>query len=242
MKALLSTIVVALTGNAFPSVLFYSGDADGRGGLANEFYTLVTDARVYEDFVTPASGTGVWYITEIWSNNLIDRFLPQRARWEIRQGIRRNDCGTLVAQGEAPAIVTATGRNVGGIDELQVKVVVPASDSPVLLDDTEYFLMLAPVGQGTGRSFISETSAMDEGPAGDPNPPPTGKPLGNGHNFIDSTYFGINCEPAERYTGYVTDYSIGLSGEEVPEPPVIVSLLTFAAFAARRRLSSTGGR
>jgi hypothetical protein len=75
---------------------------------------------------------------------------------------------------------------------------------PMLPSGQHYWLNVTPVGNGTGRSFNSTTSGANC----------VGTPCGNDQNaFFNSTSFGA------YFTGQPYDFSNGVIGTVVPEPP-----------------------
>jgi hypothetical protein len=193
---------LSLAGIAVADVIFYGGDADATGGVASERNTGVDDARTYDDFDVAKPTV----IQGVWGNFLLDNWVPKVAYYEIRSNVSQHNGGTLVANGQINVNVIETGRTVFNFPERQVRGQTP----PIFLQSGRYWLTIAPVGFGFGRSFVSESSGTDEGPAGDPNPPITGGPIGDGNGFIDSKTLGFNFETIDNAIGEDTDVSLGV--------------------------------
>jgi hypothetical protein len=214
----LNTTAVA---QAPPGSLWYNGDFDGNNGLSNERNTIITQAAVYDGFnvTSPA-----WNATAVFSDDLVSTVITG-ADWEIRTSLSNGNAGTLIASGTTNSpIVTPTGRIGFGFTEYMVEVTGLNVFLPMLPSGQHYWLNVTPVGNGTGRSFISTTSGTNC----------VGTPCGNGMlTFFNSTYFGV-------YFGGPggPDYSMGVIGNVVPEPAT-VALLTCGVgallIALRRR-------
>jgi hypothetical protein len=182
--------------------LWYNGDFNGVNGLANERNTAVTQAAVYDDFnVTAPLG---WNVTAVFSDNLMSTTVTG-ADWEIRTGVSEGNGGALIASGTTNApIVTLTWCHFG-FCEYRVEV----TGLNVHLNQGTYWLNVTPVGNGTGRSFNSTTSGTHC----------VGTPCGNDQNaFFNSTYFGAYFTSTSN-EGQPYDYSNGVIGTVVPEPP-----------------------
>jgi hypothetical protein len=208
-----------------PGSLWYNGDWNLVNGLANERNTVVSQAAVYDDFnVTAPQG---WHVTAVFSDNLFNAITVTAADWEIRTGVSEGNAGTLIASGTTNSpVVTPTGRSGFGFTEYMVEVTGLNVFLPMLPSGQHYWLNVTPVGNGTGRSFISTTSGTNC----------VGTPCGNdGNTFFNSTSFGVYFGGPSN-----TDFSDGVIGNVVPEPAT-VALLTCGVgallIAVRRRRS-----
>jgi hypothetical protein len=228
----LNTTAIA---QAPPGSLWYNGDWNFTGGLANERNTGVTQAAVYDDFdVTAPLG---WHVTAVFSDDLTDLgTVITGADWEIRTGVSEENAGTLIASGTTNSpLVTPTGRGLQ-LTEYMVEVTGLNVFLPMLPSGQYYWLNVTPVGNGTGRSFNSKTSGTNC----------VGTPCGNDDNsFFNSTFFGANFDHASNWVGYPADFSDGVIGTVVPEPAPL-ALLTcgvgalLIAFRRRRGIGKRG--
>jgi hypothetical protein len=210
------SLAASLSALAGP-VLWYNGDWDFVDGIANQRNTAVSDAAIYDNFVVPAPG---WLITAVFSNNPSDLTSIAGADWEIRSGISPGNGGTLIASGTGVAASwTPTGRSGFGYTEYQVYV----GGLNLSLPPGQYWLMVRPVGSGSGRSFVSVTS----GPGGV-------SALLDGDAFFNSGHFGENFT---QDFGGDFDYSMGVEGVVVPEPATLgLAAAGLLLVVARRRL------
>jgi hypothetical protein len=210
LPALFVTAAFALNTTAIaqapPGSLWYNGDWNYVNELANERNTVVSQAAVYDDF--NITGGPMWHITAVFSDNP-ESTTVTGADWEIRTGISEGNGGTLVASGSTSSpVVTPTGRSGMGYTEYMVEVTGLNVFLPMLPSGQHYWLNVTPVGNGTGRSFNSDTSGTNC----------VGTPCGNDQNaFFNSTFFGANFTSTANF-GQPTDFSNGVIGNVVPEP------------------------
>lgn len=194
--------------------LWYNGDPNLVNGLASERNTLISDARVYDDFSFNSGKT----ITGVFGNFFMDFFTSQ-AYYEIRTGVSAGSGGTLIASGVIPVTQTPNGFDAFGLTGYRIS----GSITPVALAGlTQYWLTVAPIGTGSGRAFLQTTSFANS--------------VGNttsGQAFFDSTYFGYGFTPTVQLGEDQMNYSLGV----VPEPASMVALATglVSLFARRRR-------
>jgi hypothetical protein len=205
--------------------LWYNGDFNGVNGFSNERNTTISQCGVYDNFTGPSSGT-MWDVTAVFSDNLENTVITG-ADWEIRTGLSNGNGGSLVASGTTGVpTVTPTGRSGFGFTEFMVEVTGLNIMLPALPAGQFYWLNVTPIGNGSGRSFISLTSGMNC----------VGTPCGNdGNSFFNSTFFGAYFSGPGN-----VDYSMGVIGAVIPEPAT-VALLTCGVgallIALRRRRS-----
>ena len=208
----LSSFVLSY-GYAAP-ILWYNGDFDGINGLANGINTTTHQANVYDDFIVPAFG---WNIGTVWSNNLMNVRGVTQAVWEIRSGLSSGNGGTLIAGNTGFATQTPTGRSGFDYSEYTIEV----SGLNVFLSPGTYWLTVAPIDLGSGRSFISTTSGLNA----------VGMPSGdNDNSFFTADYWSRNFYPARLEIGTdPADFSMGVKGHVIPEPATL-SLLMLGLF------------
>jgi hypothetical protein len=142
--------------------LFYSGDFDGKNGLANEKDIIVsTGAEVLLPLDVPASGQ--WTVTGLFTNDLSNVTLldPPKAYWSIRKDVKEGYCGTVVTSGNSAASFKPTGRGGFGDEEYTALTRI----KPVVLPPGRYWLTTVPECTNThdsncdqARYFISSTS------------------------------------------------------------------------------------
>jgi hypothetical protein len=226
MKKFFVFAMSAATAGAMAQTLWYNGDWDFSNGLASERNTQVSDARTYDNF---RSGAG-WIVQGVWGNYLDIALVTTNLYYEIRRGVSRGNGGTLVAGGTVP--ITRDIRTGRDTLHWRERHIFGNVGNITLADNTEYWLTVAPIGDGVGRAFVSTTDGADRGPSRDPNPPPVGRLPGGA--FFDSTHFGYDFAPASDVLRYDADFSYGIAG--VPEPASgLVLGGAVAALAARRR-------
>jgi hypothetical protein len=102
--------------------LFYGGDFDASNPSANALFNGFIDSgggpgAVYVPFYVPQGQ--IWTVKGLFSNNMsTGSFLdPQRIKWSISSGLSAGKAGTVIAQGEVQATLTATGRSWNGMTE-----------------------------------------------------------------------------------------------------------------------------
>ena len=183
-------------GNGPSGPLWYNGDFNGVNGLANEMNTLVGQSSIYDNFIVPGPG---WHITSIFSDNLLNTNVTG-ATWEIRSGVTEGNGGTVVASGTTTTpVVTPTGRSGFGFTEFMVEITGLSVD----LAPGTYWLNVTPVGDGSGRSFDSDTSGTNC----------VGLPCGNDDNaFINSSDFGFVFHNTSSGDVGQPDFSMGVNG------------------------------
>jgi hypothetical protein len=209
VTAALVVVNTTAIAQAPPGSLWYNGDFNGENALSNERNTAITQAAVYDDFnVTAPLG---WDVTAVFSDNLMPPGQPitAGADWEIRTDVSEGNAGTLIASGTTNSpLVTPTGRGGFGYTEYMVEVTGLNVFLPTLPAGQHYWLNVTPVGNGTGRSFNTDTSGTNC----------VGTPCGNDANaFFNSTFFDANFQPTSEQ-GQPGDFSNGVIGNVVPEP------------------------
>jgi hypothetical protein len=203
----LNTTAIA---QAPPGSLWYNGDLNLVNALANERddgLGFGQYAHVFDDFNVTGPG---WHVTSLYSNNYMS-YIPAggpttAVEWSIHQGISVGNPGTTVASGTSTdfAITVHYDGDFGFVEySVQVKGL------NINLAPGTYFLNVTPVGSGHGRSFTSDTSGAGC----------IGTPCGNdGNAFFDSNFFGANYQSTAEQ-GQPGDFSMGVIGTVVPEPP-----------------------
>jgi len=199
--------------------LWYNGDPDLYSGLACEINTAVSDSRVYDDFtLNPGAST----VTGVFGNFFMD-FAASQAYYEIRSGVSVGNGGTLVANGIINVSQSLNGFNAFGFNGYLISGAIP---NLLLTPGTQYWLTLAPIGNGGGRAFLQTTSLANS----------VGNTTG-GQAYWDSAFFGQSFSDTVAALGDqgFANYSLGVNG--VPEPASMVALATglVSLFARRRR-------
>ncbi len=194
-------VATAQQSQAGPCHLWYNGDPNLVNAIPNGLNISFGDVQVYEDFVVTANCST---ICAVYSNNLMD-FTTTSAAWEIRSGVGSGTEGTLVAGGVGIATQTPNGFDFGYTNyTIQV-------DVNVTLAPGTYWLSVAPIGQGSGLSYLSTTSGANA----------VGAPIQNNNTILNSVALGFFWVPLAD-AGYPTDYSMGVYA--VPEPSSLVIL------------------
>lgn len=227
VKTLALMLVAAAGVDVSAQVVFYGGDADGRNGLIAST-RVGDDGWSYDDF-TLGSATN---ITGLFGNFLLsDGATSATASWQIRSGMSAGNPGTLIASGNNAATSTATGRTLFGDAEFQFMI----NGLNTVLGAGTYHMAVS-LDNTSGRVFVNTTSGINEGPGGDPNPPPTGGPIANGNTFFTSNQFFATAAPTTTFFGAGTwDFSYGVMGF-VPEPSSFLALgLALTSLVALRR-------
>jgi hypothetical protein len=185
------------------NALYYTGDCNHINGLASEFNSLVSDARTYDNFQVPDGQ--YWRVTSLFAHDYIS-YTTTTANWEIRQGITNGNGGTLLYSGKAdPATMTPDGCNDFGYIGQEVSVTPSVQIN--LLPGT-YYITIAPVGSGSGRSFVETANSGGPNSVGQPNTPDD--------SWFDSTYFGLNFVKAGSQVGSPANFSYGVVGGARP--------------------------
>jgi hypothetical protein len=214
LLALALTAAFALNTTAIaqapPGSLWYNGDWNGVDAVANERNTAVTQAAVYDDFdVTAPLG---WHVTALFSDNFSNTGITA-ADYEIRTGVSEGNAGTLVASGTTDSpVITLTGRSGFGFgQESMIEVTGLNIFLPMLPSGQHYWLNVTPVGDGLGRSLNSTTSGFHC----------VGAPCGDDDNaFFNSTFYGAYFTNTLNLCSECHDFSMGVIGTVVPEPPL----------------------
>ena len=220
-SAVAATVVLVSLANARGDIVWFNGNFDNVNGLASERNTLVSDARTYDNFRLPSGYNtitgllGQFYLTDDLRNAPV--------YWEIRQGAGPNNGGTLIASGtQAGGSYTAIGSGFGfTIYEIRIKLDQAVGN---LRSGVDYWMTMAPVGNGNGRAFVCTTSGAGA----------IGSPIGGNDGLFDSTYFNYSWFRAADIIG-VGNFAYGV--QAVPEPASMLALGTglMSLVALRRR-------
>ena len=210
MGALTATVVLMNLANAAGDLVWFNGSFDNENGLASERNTLVSDARVYDDFSLPS---GYDRVTGLLGHFFVSGVVGAPVYWEIRQGAAPGTGGTLIASGtQAGASYTAIGSAFGlTIYEIRMKL-----DTPVnLASNTVYWMTMAPVGNGSGRAFVATTSGAGA----------IGSPTGGNNALFDSPQFNASWVAVAGgvfQDATLANFAYGV--QAVPEPASMVAL------------------
>ncbi len=229
------------TSSAQAGVLWYNGDNDNIdaatnvsgvpinvGGVGPGYFFSTT--LVYNDFVVPVGQT--WSITGLFSNDQIAfGAAPTNATWEIRSGLSAGSGGSLIANSDTAATVTALPP-VPGYDYIDPEYRVSTTISAVTLTAGTYWLAVAPDSQGfyADQSYVETTSGANG----------VGIPGGGNTNSFINNDNPVGAGPLNFVASNV-GYSMGVSGTftalAVPEPASWVLLaagLSGAPYLIRR--------
>jgi hypothetical protein len=177
-------------------------------GLPNERDTSLGSGQfssVYDNFNVTGRG---WNVTEVFSNNLMITNVTG-ATWEIRTGTTLLITGgTLVASGTTAAPIVTQVACGFGFCTFEVRVTGLNVFLPVLPAGQFYWLNVTPIGDFTGRSFISDTDGTNC----------IGTPCGNdGDSFWNSNFFDIKWKLTVFHDrNPQRDFSMGVNGTPVP--------------------------
>ena len=206
--------------------LWSNGTFDGFSALASERNTVVSDSRVYDNFIVSGSG---WIVTSLFGEFVTD-FEASDAYWEIRSEVSEGLGGTLLISGTNSVIGSS---DLGDAFGLNRRLYTVGGFAPFFRSSGEYWLTIAPVGAGSGRAFLVTTSGGGAINA-----------IGDNTSFWDSPHFGVSFANTFEGVEACTDFAYGLDGLEdevstVPEPSAALLLATglgvLALGATRRR-------
>ena len=211
MGALTATVVLMNLANAAGDIVWFNGSFDNETDLASERNTQVSDARTYDNFSLPSGYNqvtgllGQFYLSAVLVNAPV--------YWEIRQGVAAGTGGTLIASGtQSGATYTAIGSGFGfTIYEIRMKL-----DNPVnLAPNTVYWMTMAPVGNGSGRAFVTTTSGAGA----------IGTPTGGNNAIFDSPQFNFSWAPvAGNIFSDTTLANFSYGVQAIPEPASMLAL------------------
>jgi hypothetical protein len=198
VKRLLALCLLGVAAGSQAAVVWYGGDFDSRNGAPNEINGLIADARTYDDFTL----VGSTLISAVSSNNLFDSFTATQAAVEIRTGMSSGNGGNIVFSGTFAASFSPTGRSGFGMQEMNVRV----SGLAVALGAGTYHLSVTPIGNGSGRSYVSSAAGANG----------VGTPLGNGNSFVNSGALAFNFAPASYLGSGNWDFSLAVESGGLP--------------------------
>jgi hypothetical protein len=242
-------LAVALSGGlpADAATLWYNGDYNGsstEAGISNGVGINagfgVSDVLIYDDFLIPDGWS--WQVDSIFSNNFLGQPVSQ-ARWELRSGMSDGFGGTLLYSGVGSASTAPTGRS-GPLGEPEYSVSVSLVELEIALPSGRYWLMVAPVGDGTetleNAIAISATGGFD-GVGFTAGANAIGLPPGdNGRAFAHTPLFPLfdYLEITAFEIPEFHDFSMGIEGSASPIPEPGTALLVaigIAGVAVRSR-------
>jgi hypothetical protein len=136
--------LLAVNAKGASAQLWQNGEFDGFDALSSERSTLVSDSRIYDNFLVSGSG---WLVTSIFGDYVTD-FTATTAYWEVRSSLSKGLGGNVVYSG-TDAIIGVT--DMGDAFDLPRVVYTVGGFTPFLLTPGEYWLTIAPIGDGSGR-------------------------------------------------------------------------------------------
>jgi len=222
-SAVAATVVLVSLANARGDLVWFNGNFNNVNGLASERNTLVSDARTYDNFRLPS---GYNTITGLLGQfYLTDDLRGAPIYWEIRQGAGPGNGGTLIASGtQAGGSYRVIGSGFGfNIYEIRIKLDQAVGN---LRSGVDYWMTMAPVGNGGGRAFVCSTSGAGA----------IGSPIGGDDGLFDSSYFGVFWGRAVDFVG-AGNANFAYGVQAVPEPASMLALGTglMSLVALRRR-------
>ena len=180
-------------------------------GLANEFNTIVSDARTFDGFRIRGGQTKDCF----FSHNLVQHGNVDRQRDDPRAGLchsrtfrtagfrscsRAFTCPPPTLPPDCPASGSLNSKT-------------RSADWASALPHGHYYVNVQPIGNGTGRSFNSTTAglaASRQRAERDRGRRQEGRTGTVGDSYFDSPFFGYVFEPAENLEGVKTDFSMGV--------------------------------
>jgi hypothetical protein len=202
------------SGSRGPNLLNYNGDFDTRNGLANEFNTIVTDARTYDGFRIRGSATKDCF----FSHNLMNFTGVTTANVHVigpgfvTGGVSNGGLATVFSGTALPATQVATGLSGFGFTEYEIKV----CGLGLTFGPGHYYVNVQPIGvAGVGRSFNSTANGLDNpaggGAGGTVDGASKGGPGANDDSWFDSPYYSAVFADSELYLGTGPfDFSTGV--------------------------------
>lgn len=191
----LLAVVAALLFAATPAKaqLWYNGNWNGTIMLADERNTAFLDSRVYDNFWVVGSS---WEISSIFGE-FVSTINPTQAYWEIRTGVSVGNGGTLLYSGTDNITWLATGRSGYGFNEYRATI----SGLNLLLPADLYWITIAPIGSGAGRSYLSGTDGANGV-----------NPVIDGNSYWDSQSFGKNFASTSPPLAASANFAYGIDG------------------------------
>ncbi len=204
-------VVLLLAGtNPGHAQLWRNGTFDGFNALSSERNTLVSDSRVYDNFVV--SGTG-WHVTSLFGEFLTNS-VPTFAYWEIRSQVSKGLGGTLLHSVTSLVMGVTPLGDAFGLSHVALQI---AGFNPFDIGPGTYWVTIAPVGSGGDRAFVATTDGTGQINA-----------FNDSKFFWDSPHWGTVFD--DDQFGAATDFAYGLDGASldsvVPEPSSLVLLGT----------------
>jgi hypothetical protein len=216
-------LFVLCDGRANAQVLWYNGDPNNVTSIYSTDNSSTTEntAIAYDDF--KVTGTGTWQVSGLFGDFLFanSATLPTTANWYILSGVSAGNGGTVVASGTSAIISASLGIYPTNTSYTSYQIAVTGLTDLDLGPGT-YWLGIQPISSTSDAGYLQTTSGINA----------VGTPPGNDGNAFWSQTSQLDPETDAYFESTtaikstLSDFSLGVTGEVVPEPSTWA--LTFA--------------